>query len=518
MKKMSMIFLAALCLLWPMTGAAQGLPAFLDAVQEGLTTGLAAGTAQAVSAMDQELTLDIAVESGKIEEGKSQTITLTAGNPRPVETHVTMTLKLPERLAPAQETTWEAVLPPAQADEQTGVLTPSVTTFTREVTLTPGQESEQVTLECEMNMGTRFYRASVPLELCVADISAVATATGAEDGRMAPGESLTYEVEICNAGTAPKDVEVEFTLPEGMKLTGSVQGFTHVGKKLTGRIRAEAAVPDEAGLASSSTVIRFPVRIGADVLEGDEDATRLLSGQLRVDGERVSLPRIQVCGPKITARLLPEADQLKQGEEMALRVVVVNAGLAAADVQISCVLPEGLSLVTQKEEPTEKEEENEQEAQRQEATPAQALPGGGDDGSALDAAAVLTPEAEEAMQALSLQQDGTLIFDMHMDAAQEEDGNVMVNTRVLDLRVRADVPQENIREKMLGATLAWTTDGGQTQLGEAVALRVYSPMFLGLTGDEWSGIFWAGLLLVITVACLYAAVCADSQKDDYVCD
>ena len=56
------------------------------------------------------------------------------------------------------------------------------------------------------------------------------------------------------------------------------------------------------------------------------------------------------------------------------------------------------------------------------------------------------------------------------------------------------------------------------QLGEAVALRVYSPMFLGLTGDEWSGIFWAGLLLVITVACLYAAVCADSQKDDYVCD
>ena len=34
MKKMSMIFLAALCLLWPLTGAAQGLPAFLDAVQE----------------------------------------------------------------------------------------------------------------------------------------------------------------------------------------------------------------------------------------------------------------------------------------------------------------------------------------------------------------------------------------------------------------------------------------------------------------------------------------------------
>ena len=45
MRKMSMIVLAALCLLWPMTGAAQGLPAFLDAVEEGLATGLPAFTA-----------------------------------------------------------------------------------------------------------------------------------------------------------------------------------------------------------------------------------------------------------------------------------------------------------------------------------------------------------------------------------------------------------------------------------------------------------------------------------------
>ena len=80
------------------------------------------------------------------------------------------------------------------------------------------------------------------------------------------------------------------------------------------------------------------------------------------------------------------------------------------------------------------------------------------------------------------------------------------------------MPQEDIREQMLGTTLAWSTDGGETRLGEAVAVRVYSPMFLGLTGDEWGGIFWAGLLLVITVSCLYAAVCVDKQKDDFVCD
>ena len=47
-----MIVLAALCLLWPMTGAAQGLPAFLDAVEEGLATGLSTGAAQAAEALD----------------------------------------------------------------------------------------------------------------------------------------------------------------------------------------------------------------------------------------------------------------------------------------------------------------------------------------------------------------------------------------------------------------------------------------------------------------------------------
>ena len=74
---------------------------------------------------------------------------------------------------------------------------------------------------------------------------------------------------------------------------------------------------------------------------------RLLTGTLRVDGKRVAVPRIQLCGARISARLLPQAESLEAGEEMALNVVVVNAGLAAADVRVSCVLPEGISLVTE---------------------------------------------------------------------------------------------------------------------------------------------------------------------------
>lgn len=511
MRKMSMIVLAALCLLWPMTGAAQGLPAFLDAVEEGLATGLSTGTAQAAEAMDQELTLALTAQAGRLEEGRALTLTLTAGNPRPVDTPVTLTLKLPGRLATAGETTWEAVLPAAKVDEQTGKLTPSVSTFTRDVTLTPGGTSETVTLESEMSMGTRFYRASMPLELCVADVRAEAALQGAKDGKLSPGDALAYTIRVRNEGTAAKDVAVELTLPEGVALTGGAQGFEQKNGRLSGQVRAEAAVQEETGVQASLTEIHLPVQIEEDVLEGDEDGMRLLAGELLVDGERVPLPRMQVCGPVITARLLPEVDELRQGEEMALRVVVVNSGLAGADVRLSCVLPEGLSLVTE-----------DAQQQKQEATPAQAAPAAGDDPrvpdaeAVLDAAAVVNAEGEEAQ--VSVLEDGTLAFSLHMDPADEQDGAVTVNTRVVTLRVRADVPQENIREQMLGATLAWSTDGGETRLGEAVALRVYSPLFLGLSGEEWGGIFWAGLLLVITVSCLYAAVCVDKQKDDFVCD
>ena len=54
-----------------------------------------------------------------------------------------------------------------------------------------------------------------------------------------------------------------------------------------------------------------------------------------------------------------------------------------------------------------------------------------------------------------------------MDAAGEE-----AYTRVVTLRVHADEPQENIKERLLGTTLAWQIDAGETQLGEAACVRV----------------------------------------------
>ena len=107
-----------------------------------------------------------------------------------------------------------------------------------------------------------------------------------------------------------------------------------------------------------------------------------------------------------------------------------------------------------------------------------------------------------------------IVFDLHMDAADEQAGAIEANTRVIRLHVRADEPQENINEKLLGATLAWQANDGDTQLGEAVAVRVYRPMVLGLTKEQWTGILWAGLLLVVTVSCLFVAFNSDTRREE----
>ena len=339
------------------------------------------------------------------------------------------------------------------------------------------------------------------MALCVADISAKTSVTGAENGRLTAGKTMAYAVEIANAGTAEKTVPVELILPADVTLLGDLpEGFTRSQRQIRGEVKAAAAAGDEP----FTTTLVFPMTVNEDALDGDEDAMRLLTGALRVDGKRVALPRVQLCGAKISARLLPQTDSLKAGETMALRVVLVNSGLAGADVRVSCVLPEGLSLV--------KAEETETETEPEEATGSEAenaLPPEADDGLGADAEPVLADEETLAEPEIR-QENGAAVFSLHIDAAGED-----AATRVGTLRVRADEPQENIKERLLGATLAWQTDAGETQLGEAACVRVYRPMVFGLTKDEWMGILWAGLLLVVTVSCLFAAFNSENKREKY---
>lgn len=495
MKKRCIWAVAALCLALPAAGAAQGLPDFLTAVGTGAEQGLETGVSAVAQSMAEELELTLAAGDSRLEEGQTLTLTVTAVNPRATQTPVTLTLSLPERLNCAQETVWEAVLPAAQADEY-GVLTPSVTTFEREVTLTPGGESEQVELVCEMSMGTRFYRARQTLNLCVADVSVTATMTGPEEGRVQPGETFTWRIDVTNDGTAARDVELNLSLPEGVT-PEETDVLTALGSRLMGTVCAEAAVDG----TPSSLVIELPLRVNEDALEGDEDAVRLLTGVLFADGERIPLPRVQVCGPKISARLIPDADELEAGEPMTLRVMVVNEGLVPADVELSCVLPEGLTI---------------QKSEEAEATPAEGT--SQDEDGDLPTQGVPALSTVEREGTVTVLEDQTVMLTAHMAGATEGDAGLTAATQVFELQVVAQEPQKNLKEKLVGASLAYSVDGGEMQLGEAVAMRVYKPSFLGISGEDWGGIFWATLLLLVTVACLYGAIHSEHDKEDYCCD
>ena len=501
---MMLLLPALLCI--PAAAQAEGLQDLFTAVYDGVGEGLESGVTAALAGLNEELTLDLSAQSERIEEAKTLRLTIAAGNPRPQETAVSFELKLPDRLAAAPDTAWEAVLPAAQIDPATGEITPSQTVFTREIALLPGGESETVEIGCEMSMGTRFYRAQAALALCVPDVRVSASIEGDRAGRLYPGDAFSYRIEVVNSGTAPKDVALEMILPEGVELMQALPtGFVVKNQTIQGTVRAEAAPADVEEAPAAGMVIELPVCVKENALEGDADASRLMTGVLRADGERVPLPRVQVCGAKISAKLTADSEELKAGEEAKLRVVVVNAGLAPAAVQVSCVLPDGLTLADAGDG------DQEEESQEKEATAGELiatagemnLPGG--------------PAPETAVVSAG-GKNGTLVFDLHMEAARETGSGVTASTRTIEIPVKAESAQENLNGRLVGATLAWRVDGGEAQLGKAVAMRVTGAEFMGIAADDWNGVFWASVLLLITIACLCAAVRKEKREEDYCFD
>lgn len=484
MKKWNMLLLALALACMPAAGFAQELPDLFEAVYEGVGEGLAEAAESAAADMQQELTLTLTPEAVRIEEGKSIKVTVSAGNPLDREAAVSFALMLPDRLAAAPDAAWDAVIPAAKADPETGEIIPSVLTFTREIALLPGGGSEAARIGAEMSMGTRFYRAQADVQLCVPDVTVAAALEGTADGRLTPGSLAVYQIDVCNGGTAPKDVPLEMTLPEGAVVEQIPAGFVLAEGKLRGTVRAEAA-----GEEPFQQAIRVPVRIDRDILDGDEDASRLIAGVLTAGGERVALPRMQVCGPKISARMIADKLNLEAGEETTLRVVLLNSGLAGADVRVSCALPEGLVLTNEKADET-----------AQEATPGEA---------------VLPMDMDTPAMAADT---GMLAFSVHMNAAEQTAGGVTAYTQVIDIPVTALAPQEKLKEQLMGATLAWQVEDEEAQLAQAVAMRVYRPAFMGISADDWNGVFWAALLLMVTIACLCAAVKTDRRQEDFCCE
>lgn len=513
MRKWNMMLLAMLLAALPVGGLAQEeavqtgelvqaaglireLPELFSGVYEGISEGLNQGAQLAQSAMQQELTLSVQTDSASIDEGKTALVTVTAGNPLPCEANVRFTLKLPQLIGMQGETTWEAVLPAAQFNEETGELEASETVIAREITLLEGGQSAESMIECEMEMGTRFYRSSVPIRLCVPAVTVHAYADGTNEGRVNPGDEFAYCIEIINSGDASKDMALEMTLPEATKLCGSLpEGFVSDGQVISG----VACAPAAQGEKPSRVELVFPAAAAENALSGDDDAQRLIAPVLKVNGERAAAARVQICGAKISARLLSEHDALETGEETTLSIVVVNSGLAEADVELNCVLPQGLTLA---------DEEREDEKEKKIVPPPQEnnqLPGAGE----------AIPVEDAPVQSVMTQENNSLVFHVHMDAAQQTENGVIASTRVLEIPVRAEIARERMTQQMLGASLAWRVDDEQAQLAEAVALSVKPQTVLGLTRADWNGVFWAGVLLLVTVVCLYAAVKKDRRAEDY---
>ena len=507
MRKWNVALLALALACLPAAGFAEELPDLFAAVYEGVGEGLAQA-AETIANEQEELTLTLEAAGGRIEEGKTMTVTIAAGNPMPREAAVSFALIAPERIAAAPDTAWEAVLPAASVDPETGETKPSVTAFTRELALIPGGGSEEAALCVEMSMGTRFYRAQQVVQLCVPDVTVETKLEGAQEGRVSPGDLAVYQIDVKNSGTAAKEIELALTLPEDTAAEQIPAGFAFAGRVLRGTVCAEAASGEDAFIHT----IRVPVRIAENALDGDADASRLMAGVLTADGERVALPRMQVCGPKVSARMIADKTELKAGEEATLRVVLVNSGLAAADVRVNCVLPQGLALAGEEQEnkpakePDKKpDKKSDRESEEEpEATAGEAVLSKKDGGMLLASA----PAARAA----------ELAFDVHMEAAEQSAGGVTAFTKVIDLPVTALAPQEQLQEELMGAALTWQVEDEPPQLAQALAMRVSRPAFMGIDRDDWNGVFWAALLLVITVGCLCAAVRSDKREEDFCCE
>ena len=506
MKTKSILALTALCLALPAGAGAQGLPEFLSTVGEGIGEGMEKGAAVIAASMEEELGVALSVTDARMEAGKTLTLTVTATNPRMADTPVSFALKLPERLACAQETAWDAVLPPA-AEQADGTVTPSVTTFERTIALAPGGVSETAQIICEMSMGTRFYRAQQDVEFCVADVDVVAAVEGAENNRLEPGDAFAWKIGVTNAGMADKEVSLALVLPDGVAPAGDLpEGFAITGSRLTGSVLAQRAEVDDTGAAASLAEVVLPMQISADALDGDQDASRLLSGTLYADGARVPLPRIQVCGPRISAQLVAEDNALEAGETTVLRLMVVNEGLVGADMTLSCALPDGLELLAADAD----EEENDAKDK------AAALPAENDGGAGADGVPVMAEEAGLPAEHVAYEND-TIVFTWHMAAAKETEDGVVAATHVFELPVRSAKEKKDLKEELVGAAFTYTVNGGQTQLDQPEALRLYTPSFMGVTRSEWGGVFWACVLMLITVSCLYGAVRAGRDKEEYFC-
>lgn len=482
--------LLALSLSLPAAAEETGLPGFAAAIAEGAKQGFALGAQTATAGMDGEFSIALSTDMPRIEEEQTVRLCVALSNPRAQETPVQVTLTLPEALVSSEEMTLEVLLPAAQTDEETGALMPSETVISRMLTLKPGSRSEEAQITAELSVGTRFYRASAPLAICVPDIAVHAAAEGMdENGRVQPGDPFSYTVTIENAGAAGKQLPITLSLPRGAKCMQLPEGFAEKNGVVSGSMAVGEAQDGE----NWQETLTFGMQANEDAL-GAEQTRLMLTGTLTADARPVALPRLEVCCANVNASLSSDKDSLAVGEEMELSLIVTNTGLVPADVLLTCRLPQGLTLLSSRDA----DEEDDEEA------PVTVEDDGGNAAGAQAASTDLGETLEQAERIVRVK--------LRMDAAGETEDGLAAATRRVTLRVRADVPMEDVKERLLGASMTYAADDGEAQLGDALAVRVVRDTIFGLNKEQASNIFWATVLLGVTLSCLFAVFKNDDEE------
>lgn len=442
------------------------------------------------NAKDLDVTLE--VDQTTLQSGEQAQAQVEMINPRLYACTVTlqMTASHAECVEIAGNVTQETLVLPAAHVETDGSITPSRTVRAYSITMRDeeAQGRVQTTVAASMQEGSRWYQQTRPLTLCAPQISAVLRATSSTP---APQEAFSYEVALVNSGGAAGEAIVEVRLPDGVTYTPQAEKTVTTdeaqpaaqtmaaleqapvpevrGNTLRYTVTVPAAQYDEQGELDSPAqyTLRVPVRVDAQALEDTPSATRVLSCGATLDGVRLQDERVTVRGPIIDCTLTPSLRDMEMGATLHYTCEISNSGYTPADIRVTFQVPEGMKFTR-----------------------------------------FVTRGLQNKVAG------DTLSWVVHLDAAEFDlAGDAMPAKATLTWQVEAETLEEGVRTLLVPATAVYQIgEAGKAAATDVALTTIHRPTVMGLSGEDWFYIGWAGVILILTVVVLVTLVRRDGEK------
>lgn len=461
-------------------------------------------TAAQMDVRDLDITLTCDKET--LCQDESATLRVTLINPRMRSCAVTFGLTLShqerfdvERLDMAQEgeaaLAQEEVLLPAAQMAVDGSVTPGTLERVYRITMRPVGATDEgvvdVTAAATMREGSRWYQQARDITLCAPRLSAVLRASSET---LAPQEHFYYEVSIVNSGGAAGEAPVTLTLPEGISYSekaewppavdgasageaqeipaaavSDAQGPISVqGRTVSATVNVPAARFDEQGelLQAGQSVLRVPVQVDANALYQTPSAVKTLLCGATMAETRLQAKRITVRGPIITCTLTPSVEDVQMGGVLSYTCELKNSGYTPADVRVTFHVPEGMRF-----------------------------------------ARFVTRGQQNKVAG------DTLSWVVHLDAAEFDlSGKAIPEKTQITYQVRTTELEEGVRALLVPATAIYQVGEGEVMASQTALTTVHRPAYMGLTGEEWFLLFWAGVVLILTAVVLFVLIRRDDDK------